>query len=217
MTTQGPDSNILDAETINWRLIIYPLIAAVVLVLGGLGYYFYQQDQKDLREIQAHDATVQAKTPEDLVKIADQFANTTQSDLARLNAANAFFEKKNYDGAVKEYQQIVNNSGTAPELRDSAQLGLASILEATNKIDDALNAYLSVAHRGKESPYAPFAYYAAAGIYEERGDKENQRNVLTQAASLDSDSQFVKQAQAKLKSLNPTPAAAAPAPSPAKP
>jgi len=216
MTTLGPDSNILDAEPINWRRIVYPIVAVVVIVLGGLGYYFYQQNQMELREAQAHDAVVQAKTPEDLIKVADQFSNTTQGIIARLNAANAFFDKKNYDAADKEYRKIIGNADADAELHDSAQLGLASTLEATDKTDDAINAYLSVARRGKESPYAPFAYHAAAEIYEQRGDKQNERLVLMQAASLGTDSSFVKQAQAKLKSLDAA-SAIAPAPAPAKP
>jgi predicted negative regulator of RcsB-dependent stress response len=216
MTTTGPDSNILDAEAINWRLIVYPIVAVVVLLLGGIGYYFYQLDQQNMHEAQAHNAALQAKTPEDLVKVADQFPNTIQGTLARLNAANGFFVKKNYDAAGKEYQQIINQPGTDAGLHDAAQLGLGSIFEANNKVDDAINAYLSVARRGKESPYAPFAYHSIAGIYEQRGDKMNERLTLMQAASLDADSQFVKEAQAKLKALDAA-SASTPAPAPAKP
>jgi hypothetical protein len=40
-----------------------------------------------------------------------------------------------------------------------------------------------------------------ARLYEQRGDKDNERQILTEAAGLDSDSAFVKQAQLKLKEL----------------
>jgi hypothetical protein len=64
-----------------------------------------------------------------------------------------------------------------------------------------------------------------ARLYEERGDKDNEHKILTEAATLDSDSPFVKQAQLKLKEITaaaqppitvPVPATnATPAPSPA--
>jgi tetratricopeptide (TPR) repeat protein len=87
-------------------------------------------------------------------------------------------------------------------LRDSAQIGVAASLEANGKTDESINAFLVVANRGEKSPYAPFAYFSAARLYEEKGDKENERQILSQAASLDPDSPFVKQAQAKLNQLN---------------
>jgi hypothetical protein len=42
-TLDSDDANILDAETINWRLIVYPILAALIVVVGALGYYFYLQ------------------------------------------------------------------------------------------------------------------------------------------------------------------------------
>ncbi len=42
-----------------------------------------------------------------------------------------------------------------------------------------------------------------ATLYDQRGDKDNERKILTEAATLDPDSPFVKEAQFKLKQLNP--------------
>jgi predicted negative regulator of RcsB-dependent stress response len=213
MATLGSDdSNILDAETTNWRLVIYPVVAAIILILGGFGYYYYLQSQQELRESQAREAIVQAKTPEELVKVADQFSGTHQATVALLSAANDSFNKKDYAAATKDYQRVISTVETDPDLRDSAQLGLASTLEASGKMDDAINAYLTLARRGKESAYAPFAYNAVVQIYEQRGDKENERTILLQIAGLGIDSPFVKQAEAKLKALNTAPT---PSPTPA--
>lgn len=198
---ESDDSNILDAETINWRLIVYPILAVLVIGVGGFGYYYYLQYQREALEAKAREALVGAKTPEELVKVADQFPRTDQATLALLGAADGSFAKRDYAGAIADYQRIVQAATTNPDLLDPAQLGLASSLEAGGKMDDAINAYLEVARRGAKSPYAPFAYYAAANLYEARGDKTNEREVLTEAAMLDPDSAFVKQAQAKLKEL----------------
>jgi predicted negative regulator of RcsB-dependent stress response len=220
-TLESDDSNILDAETINWRLVIYPVLAVLVVLVGGFGYYYYLQNQREQLEATARAAMVQAKTPEELAKVADRFPHTDHATLALLSAADASFAKRDYATATADYQRIIQTTATEPELRDSAQLGLASSLEASGKADDAINAYLEVARRAAKSAYAPFAYIAAARLYDERGDKDNERKILTEAASLDSDSPFVKQAQLKLKEIAaatqppltvPVPATPAPAP-----
>ena len=210
-TLESDDSNILDAETINWRLVVYPILAALVVVVGGLGYYYYLQDQREQLEVSARAALVQAKTPEDLVKVADQFPGADQATLALLSAADGSFTKRDYAAAIADYQRIIQTVTTDAELRDSAQLGLASSLEANGKIDDAINAYLVVAQEGAKSPYAPFAYNAVGRLYQERGDKYKEREILTEAASLDPDSPFVKQAQFELKEMAAQPPLTVPA------
>ena len=220
-TLESDDSNIIDAETTNWRLVVYPILAALVVAVGGFGYYYYLQAQREQLEASARGTLLQAKTPEELVKVADQFAGTDQGILARMNAADASFSKRDYAAAIADYQRITQPVTTDAELRDSAQLGLASSLEANGKIDDAINAYLDVARRGAKSPYAPFACNSAARLYDQRGDKDKEREILTEAASLDPDSPFVKQAQFQLKQMAaaaqppltiPVPAMPAPAP-----
>jgi predicted negative regulator of RcsB-dependent stress response len=195
------ESNILDAETINWRLIVYPILAALVIVVGGFGYYYYLQGQREELETNARAALVAAKTPEDMVKVADQFPNTDHATIALLGAAQMSFSKQDYASAITDYQRVMQTVTTDPELRDSAEIGLASAQEASGKADDAITSYLEVARRGIKSPYAPFAYNAAAQIYDQRGDKANEQKILTEAAGLDPDSPFVKQAQEKLKEM----------------
>ena len=209
-TLEPRDSNIVDAETINWRLYAYPLVASVIFVLGGFGYYYYLQNERDELEAQARAVLLQAKTPDEFVKVADQFPKTDQAMVALLSAADGSFNKKDYDAAIKAYQRIIDTIGANEELIDSAQLGMASAFEAKGSVDDAIHAYMAVAQRGNKSPYAPSAYLQAARIYDRRGDKDNERKILTEAASLGTDSSFVKQAQIKLKDLNAAPAQTVP-------
>ena len=211
---ESDDSNILDAEPFNWRLIVYPILAALVVVVGGIGDYFYLQNQREQLEASARAALLQAKTPEELLKVAGQYPHTDQGTLALISAADASFAKRDYAAAIQDYQRIIQTVTTNADLRDSAQLGLASALEANGKIDDAINACLEVARRGAKSSYAPCAYFSAARLYEERGDKDNERKILSEATSLDSDSQFVKQAQEQLKALAPPMTVSVPVPTP---
>jgi len=204
-TLESDESNIFDQETINWRLVVYPILLVVVVIVGGLVYYYYQQSQRDALEAAAREALVAAKTPEDFIKVADQFPGADQGTLALLGAADASFAKRDFAGAIHSYQRVLQNSAGDPELRDGAKIGLASAQEANGKVDDAINTYLEVAREGAKSPYAPYAYNSAALLYDQRGDKYNERKVLTEAVTLDPDSAFVKQAQAKLKELTSTP------------
>ena len=160
-TLESDDSNILDAETINWRLVVYPILAALVVLVGGIGYYYYLQSQREQVEVSARAALIQAKTPEELVKVADRFPTANQGALALLSAADGSFAKRDYTAAIQDYQRVIQTVTTDAELRDSAQLGLASSLEASGKNDDAIKNYLEVARRGAKSPYAPFAYNSA--------------------------------------------------------
>jgi predicted negative regulator of RcsB-dependent stress response len=201
-TSDFGDANIVEGDSINWRLVVYPLVAAVLLILGGLIYYFYLQNQREELEIAARAALLQAKTPEALVAVADRFPTTRQATLALLSAANDSYNKKDYDAANRDYQRIAVNADTDAVLRDSAVMGLASTLESAGRPDDAVKAYLSVARRGADSPYAPAAYSAAASIFRQHGDRNNEESLLIEEAGLDPESNFVKEAQQRLKDIN---------------
>jgi predicted negative regulator of RcsB-dependent stress response len=211
---QSPDANILDAEEVNWRRIVYPVIGFIVLLLAGLGIYYYQLSQRDAREAQARQAFTQAKTPEALVQVADKFPGTTHADFALIRAADFSMGKKDYTGAAHDYQRVADGTGADAVLRDAGRIGLASAQEAQSKLDDALQSYLTVAQRGPNTPYAPFAYISAARLYAEKKDTEDERKTLSAAVDLGGDSAFVKQADYMLKALDaarPSGASAAPA------
>jgi tetratricopeptide (TPR) repeat protein len=213
-TLQTQDANILDAEVVNWRRIVYPIVGFIVLLLVGLGIYYYQLSQRDAHEAQARQAFIQAKTPEALVQVADKFTGTTQADFALISAADLSMGRKDYPGAAADYQRVIDASGTDDVLKDAARVGLASAQEAESKLDDALQTYLAVAHRGPNSPYAPFAYSSAARLYAAKKDIEDERKTLSAAVDLGGDSSFVKQADYQLKELNAARAPATPAPVP---
>jgi tetratricopeptide (TPR) repeat protein len=216
-TLDSSEANIFEAETINWRLIVYPLLAVLVLLVGGFSYYYYQQTQRDTLEAQARQVMLKAKTAEEFVKVADQFPDTDTAKLALLKAADLSFNKPDYMAAIADYQRILNGGASTRQLNDSAQVGLAATLEASGKIDDAIQAYLVEARLGNKSPYAPYAYFSASRLYEQKGDKETQRKILNEATGLDPDSAFVQQAKEKLKELNAaaTPPLTQPVPAPA--
>ena len=209
---QTQDANILDAEEVNWQRVVYPVVGLLVLLFAGLGIYYYQLSQRDAEETKARQAISEAKTPEALVQVADQYPKTDQANFALVSAADLSMGKKDYDSASKDYQRVIDNSSTDDVLKDAATVGLASAQEEAGKLDNALQTYLSVAHRGHNSAYAPFAYSSAARLYAARKDTENERKTLSAAADLGGDSLFVKQSEYLLKALDAAQAPAAKAP-----
>jgi predicted negative regulator of RcsB-dependent stress response len=204
-TLESDDRNIVEADAVNWRLIVYPILAVAVILLGGFGYYYYQLNEREQEETDARAQLVLAKTPADMVKVADQFPQTTQAALALIDAADASYAGKDYDGALKDYQRVIASEQAPVELRDSAQVGIGSTQEASGKPEDAIRSYLAVAQKGSHSPFAPFAYHAVAQIYEARKDKDDELRILQQTLQLGGDSPFVKEAEARLKELTSAP------------
>ena len=198
-TLESGDTNILEGDAINWRLIVYPLVAVLVLIVGGFSLYYYQQNQLEIQEGQARAAVVEANTPQALVAVADQFPKTTQATLALLQAGNQAVAKKDWATAQSAFQRAKDNTKSPSELNDAAQIGLAATLEGTGKLEEAIQGYLALAHEGKASAYTPFAYVAAAKLYGKKGDKPAERSTRIELAGLGGDSDFVRQAQAELK------------------
>ena len=200
-TLETQDANIIDADAINWRLVVYPVVGVILILLVGFTVYYYQQNARDQAEYSARQAFIQAKTPDELVKVADQYPGTSQGVFALIAAADLSMTKSDYPAAEKDYQRVIGDAGADQILRDSAGVGLGSAYEAENKLDDAIGAFLNVAHRGKSSPYAPYAYMSAARLYDRKKDPAAERNLLTEAAALGGDSSFVKEADYQLKLL----------------
>ncbi len=212
-TLQTDEANIIDAEAINWRLIVYPILAVLVIGAAVLGWYYYKLNAQDAAESDARAAMLKATTPAEFLKVADQYPDTDQAMLATLGAADAAFGQHDYDGALSAYNRIVNNTALTAEWHDTAQLGIGSCFEAKGDADKAIAAYLQVARRGDDSPFAPYAYHCVARIYDQRGDKNNERAILGQAAALTPNSEFTQVAQSQLKALTPqSPAMTVPVP-----
>jgi predicted DNA binding CopG/RHH family protein len=203
-TQETYETNILDQEAVDWRRIVYPVVGVIAAVVIGFTIYYYQLSQQDAREQQARQAIINAKTPADLAKVADDFPHTSQAVLALISAADLAVTKRDFTEATKDYQRVIGMELADAVLKDSARVGLASVYESTNQPQLAIDTYLQVGRRGKESPYAPYAYFAAARMDDQKHDRTAERQTLIAAAGLGVDSPFVKQAALKLKQLNAT-------------
>ena len=139
MATDNPgDANILEGEAFNWRLIVFPVAALLILFLGGFAYYYHQLSEREELETNARTALVKAVTPEELLQVAEQFPGSDNGAQALASAGGAFFAKGDYAGSAKAYQRLLDNPAVTKDLREPAQLGLAAALEAQGRIDDAI-------------------------------------------------------------------------------
>jgi hypothetical protein len=202
-TLESPDSNVLDAQAVNWQFVVYPIVGVLVLVFGGCGIYFYLQTARAEHESQAREALIAAKTPEALVQVADRFPGTSHAAMALIAAGNLSYDQKDYTSAENDFQRVANIADLDDSVRDSARLGYAATLQAAGAPDDqAVDAYLAVANRGKSSPFASYACLAAAHLYEREHNLDKERQLLLQATGIDTESPFGQQAQKLLQSLN---------------
>ena len=208
-TLASDERNIIEAEDFNWRLVAYPIIAIVALLLIGFGIYYYELNQREQAEEAAAAALTAAKTQADIVKVADSYPETTQAAVALMRAADLSVAAKDFDNAKKDYQRVLDSKQAPVELRDSAQLGLAGVQEANGDVDNAIQSYLVIAQKGGASPFAAVAYHQVAAIYASRQDKVHEQQILQQEVRLGGDSPFVKEAADRLKELTPETAATA--------
>jgi hypothetical protein len=180
----------------------------LLLVFGGCGIYFYLQGARAEHEAQARSALLAAQTPEALVQVADQFPGTTHAAMALIAAGNLSYDQKDYASAENDFQRVAGMSGLDDGVRDSARLGYAAALQAAGApAEQAADAYLAVAQRGKASPFASYAYLAAAHLYERQHNLDKEKQLLLQATAIDTESTFGQQAQKILQSLQGGPSA----------
>ena len=129
------------------------LIAAGVGLVAIFGVYSFVTWQHEKTEAEAGDALTQllvapapGTKPEDqasgFARLAEKYAGTAAGQRAQLQAASAFFEAGRFDDAAAQFQKSLAG-GVSGALAATAQLGLASCLEAQGKAE-AVAAYQKV-------------------------------------------------------------------------
>ncbi len=76
---ESDERNIIEAEDFNWRVVVYPILAIVAVLVIGFGIYYYQLNQREQAEEQASAALANAKTPADIANVADSYPDTIQA------------------------------------------------------------------------------------------------------------------------------------------
>lgn len=197
------------------------LVLVVVIAGGGFGYWRNQQGDAAsaamgdalntyTAPIRAADAPVDAtqltfastaerdkKAEEQFQAIADKYPHTNPGKNAQYMAAAVALDAGQYSDAEAKFKRVADSGNK--ELASLAQMGLASVYEATNRPQDAINIYNQLMTKPTTSVSRDRAQLALAELYEKK-DPAQAKKIYDQLAAEKSPaiSQIAHQRQAAM-------------------
>lgn len=143
------------------------LIAGVVFVVVVLGVVAGGISQGESAAGKGWTELIQAKTPGEMVEVAEAYPNTPVERWATYQAAVQFYDQgftnlpENRDAALpqlqnalKRFEEVAQEAPKTDPVARSAALGAARTLEAMNDLDKAKEAYRKVAADFPDTPEA---------------------------------------------------------------
>ena len=199
------------------------LIFVLVVVIAGGGFGYWRNQQNDLasaamgQAMNTYAAPILAPgAPSDPTQlsftsaaerdkqaeqqfqaIADKYPHTDSGRNALYMAAAVSLDAGQYSDAESKFKKV-SESGNK-DLAALAKLGLASVYEATNRTQDAINAYNDLMKKPTESVSREQAQLSLAELYEKK-DPAQAKRIYDQLAAAKSPAvaQIAKQRQATL-------------------
>jgi len=177
--------NLLDWAEAHKKQLFIGLIAVVVVGVGLAFYFVHQGQVQDDANNALSKLLVRTSpntpepTPENFMKVANDFPNTDAGKRALLLAASALFTEGKYDEARGYFQRFLQEHADSP-FAGQAALGIAASMEAQGKLEDAINAYRNAADRYQTPNVAPQAKMAMARLYQSQGKLTDARDQLEQ-------------------------------------
>ncbi len=189
------------------------VLVAVGLLLTGIGWYHSRTRTKAMELYEQATARLAgaeqagkagpealAAVEKDLQMILDQYGDTPAGALALMTMGDVAYEKGDFPGAAKRYEQAVEKFTEDPMSLALAQNGLAHSLEAAGELDRALSAYQSVM-QGPNKALAQDASFRAAMVLKAQGKTQEAQKALADFAEQYPDSPFAQVAREELTSL----------------
>jgi len=149
-------------------------VALVVLIAGALwaGMFLKEYRGNKASELLYKARKLQPGSDQQLAalqKVADDYTSTGSGKIAMFMYGEALFEKKDYEGALKEFEQLSNKTPRRPFLKVAAMHKMAESQYAMGKIEDAAKTYLEAALVPKNE-IKDDSLYQAARCYEDMKD-----------------------------------------------
>ncbi len=161
------------------------LLVALALVAGGLTMWRAGQNDKASERLAAtlplfeqgkYAAALRDSTGRTgLTSIADEFGGTKAGNLAKFYAAQALFETKRYDDALRYFDSF---DGEDTFLDANALAAQAAILENKGQAADAAAKYADAADASESPLFAPGYLLAAARAYLAAGNADQAKAAL---------------------------------------
>lgn len=120
-----------------WRENSISVISGVVLALGAVfGWQQWQSHQKEQSETASALFSQIQQQPEVIAQLKSDYSSTPYASMAALMAAKTAAENSEDEKAINELKWAIDNTSEA-EVRDVAQLRLARMYIANNKLSEA--------------------------------------------------------------------------------
>jgi predicted negative regulator of RcsB-dependent stress response len=164
--------------------------AGVVVVVGlGIGFFSWQQKEKQIRANEALSATLngigsgadRSRASETLLRVAAENAGTAAGGRAVLLAAAELFTEGKYPESRAQFERYLREYRQTP-FGGQALLGVAACLDAQGKTNEAVNAYNEIVQRHSSENVALQARLSLARLYEAQNRLEQARDLLLELA-----------------------------------
>ena len=165
-------------------------VLGAVIVIGGLVLWYEQRQSKKASAVVALESASQAEDYEAIVALG-----TPASTVARLSLAHSLYNAGDYEAALAEYETASKSLNDAA-LVDIAAVGRICSLEALGRLDEALEAILSLEPTFKASAVPHYLFpellLAKARILCQKGDKSGAKQTLEPLLAAEEGTDFAK-------------------------
>jgi len=192
---------------------IAAFVVVVILGIIALGVYKLYTDRRDSS---AADLLAAAKNAPDYEQVIAQYPNTPAGASAHLLLAEAQRKDRKLVESNATLQVFIDKN-PKHELVSTAEMGIASNLEAMGKTDEALSSYQRIAAKYPTSFTAPLALISQVSLLKAKNQPDAARRVCETILTQYRESFWAGEAMRELRSLKPAGGALAPGASGAKP
>jgi tetratricopeptide (TPR) repeat protein len=192
-----------DAESLQslYAKLVRPLLWALTAVLAALALGSWYARRRDNARAQAAELYWNARTPQELEAMTEDYSESPLASLALLKAAKEQYDAGEYAAALKLYRDFQEREPNHFML-DSARMGEWHSREMLGQIQEALRGFAQFVDQHAESPLAPQAVFGQSRCMEAMGLYENARGVLERFIESDRHAEWKDMAQKKLKALD---------------
>lgn len=184
---------------------VYIALAAVILIIAG-GFLYYNNRKAKNEEAETKLSAVinlyeQAKYQEaingdpaagimGLNQIVNEYGSTKSGETAKLYLGNCYFNMKDYDNALKQFDSY---GGDNDIVKASCISGMGAVYEAKGDLKKAAELYEKAAGVNKEVVINQENLFYAIKAYSAAGDKENARKVYAKLKELYPKSKYLNE------------------------
>ncbi len=166
-------------------------VAALFFVGAVIGFFVWRSGQK---EIDAEEALSSVRMPfgpsqqpepgtaEALIKVAEEYPDTSAAAKARLRAGTVYFDQGNYVKAQEQFDKYLRTHGETPWV-PQAVYGIAASLEAQGKTAEAIAKYTNFVGTYSSDPAVDQARLTLARLYDQTQRPDLALDILNKLVS----------------------------------